>query len=157
MDFDPNRLQEFKRVFDPIILIIVNGFYISKVDESFRALNTWKMSDKNDLLDLTRCIAIDDGVFFRVKAAAISGFFSIAAVMKSGRIPVISHCEYFAEVCASNHCSYFESMASGSSCQSMGKLKIDFFEAGAFFFNFGLGHFGYYFLKCCRERLWEYL
>lgn len=71
------------------------------------------MRDEHDFFNGSGTIAIDDSIFFGVKAAAISGFISIASIVKTCRISVVAHGQDFAKVRTSDDSAHPESSAGG--------------------------------------------
>jgi hypothetical protein len=74
-------------------------------------LNAGEVSDENVFLNLSGSIAVDDGVFFRVKAAAIAGLFTIATIVKAGCVSVVSNSQYLSKIRAGDDCADLKPMA----------------------------------------------
>ena len=108
---DADGFQNLQRVFDSIVLSVEDRFDVSQVDEPFGALNAGKVSDENIFLDMPRGIAVNDGVFFRMKASTVAGLLAIASVVESGSVAVVSDSENFSKIRARDDGTDSESMA----------------------------------------------
>lgn len=97
-DFNSDRPKKVQGVLDAILCFVEYFFYISKIDESFCALNARQMGDEDKFFDEAGGVTVDDRIFLRVEASAVSGLVPIAAVVQSSCISIVTDGQYFSEV-----------------------------------------------------------
>ncbi len=95
-------------------------------------MNAREVGYENKFFDVPWGIAIDHGIFFGMKAAAISWLFAIAAIGQSRGVAIVSNGQNFSKISGRDDSSHFEADASGSLSQRARQLKIDAFKRWTF-------------------------
>ncbi len=106
------------------------------------------MGDEHDFFDEAGRVAVDHGIFFRVKAAAVAGFVAVTAVVKTGGIAVVAHSQDFPKVSAGDDCANLEALASRAMSEGAGQAHVDFREGG----STGLGWVGFHPQVLTKDR-----
>jgi len=73
--------QDFDRVSDSVVVAVVDLSHIAEVDQALGALDARQVRDEHDLLQKSRRVAVDDGVFLGMEAAAIAWLVPVAAIV----------------------------------------------------------------------------
>jgi len=112
--FYPCLSQHVQMIDDAILSFVIDPLHVTDVDEHLAASSARRMGDENVLFDVTRCIAVDDGVVFRMQTTTVAGNFRIARVVLARRTAVVSHAQHFAKIRRNNHRTHLQTLACGS-------------------------------------------
>jgi ethanolamine utilization microcompartment shell protein EutL len=137
--FDSDGFQQFHRILHAVVFAVENFFDVAQIDEALGAHHARQVSDENIFLNGPWSVAIDDGVFFRVQAAAVARFFTVAAVMKPAGVAVVAYSQDFAKIGARDDRANLKAMTSRSLSQCAREAQIDVFKTRSLAFRFHLG------------------
>ena len=126
-----DRFQDIDRVPFSVTVSVHDLFDIAQVDEPLGAGGARQVGDEDQLFRLAWCVAVDHGVFFRMQAAAVAGFFPVTGVRQAGRIAVVSHREDFSVVGGGDHGANAEAGTGRAPGDGLRELHIHLIEGGA--------------------------
>lgn len=136
-DFDVDLSEEIEARPIAVVEAVKDMFDVAEVDEAFGALAAREMRHEDKLLDVTRAVAVDHGVFFGVKAAAVAGFVAIAAIRQTASVAVVPDRQDFAEVGARDDRANFESLAGRAASQARSEIEVNLLKGRTGFFAHG--------------------
>lgn len=123
-----DRREKFKRSPGAIFTGIINFADVAEVDQTLGARSTGHVCHEHELLDETGAVAVDDSIFFGVKAAAVAGLITIAAIGKARGIAVVTDCQHLPKVRAGDHCPDVQPFAGGTPRQAESQIHINVFK-----------------------------
>jgi len=63
LHWDTDANQQFYGVTNPVVLSVENLLHVPEIDQPLGALDTRKVRDENDLLNIPGGITVDHGIF----------------------------------------------------------------------------------------------
>jgi hypothetical protein len=91
LDGDPDGAKQRDGIADPIIVGEVDHPHVAGIDESLGACDTWKVGREDNLVQLTRRVAVDDGVLLRLQTSAVADALdagAVAVIREAARVPL---------------------------------------------------------------------
>lgn len=100
--FNSNALQKTNAVSNAVFLGVVDLLNISKINQPLCAGDAGEVCYEDYFFDASGGVAVDDRVFFAVKAAAISWLVPVARIRKSARISIVTDRQNFSKISGRN-------------------------------------------------------